>query len=216
MRHADGRVERLRIHDYERIYAVPGLYEEIVQRRLGCRTPERLAGMLAEAAEELGLAPGDVRVLDAGAGNGVSGAALAARGMRPVVGLDVLAAARAAALRDRPGLYGSYLAADLSALTAAEVDAIRSARPNALACVGSVGGDHLPPAAVAAALALLEPPALVAYAYDVALPEDPLAELLADARVLRRGRALHRRTVTGGERIWEAAVVRPAPAPRPR
>jgi len=212
----DGRVERLRIHDYERVYAVPGLYEEIVQRRLGCRTPGRIAQMLAEAAEELGLAREDVRVLDAGAGNGVSGEALVARGMRPVVGLDLLAVARAAALRDRPGLYGIYLAADLSALTAAEADAIRAARPNALACIGSVGGGHLPPAAVAAALALLESPALVAYAYDVALPEDPLGELLADARVLRRDRALHRRTVTGGERVWEAVVVLPAPGPRPR
>ena len=210
MRHADGRTERLRLHDYARIYAVPGLYEAIVQDRLGCRTPDRMARMLAAAAPEAGLAPGDVRVLDAGAGTGVSGAALAAHGLRPVAGLDLLPAARDAALRDRPGLYGVYLAADLTALTPDEAAAVRAARPNALACVGSVGGDHLPAAAVAAGLALLEPPRLLAYAFDVALGEDPLGPLLAGARELRRERALHRRTVTGGERIWEAAVVVPA------
>jgi hypothetical protein len=209
-------VERLRIHEYARVYAVPGLYEEIVMRRLGCRTPARLAGMLAQAAGELGLDPAAVRVLDVGAGNGVSGEALAAAGLDPVVGLDLLPEARAAALRDRRGLYGAYLAADLTALAPDEVAAVRAARPNAMACVGSVGGGHLPPEAVAAGLALLEPPRLLAYAFDVAFGADPLAPLLDGARELRRGRALHRRTVTGGERIWEAAVVLPAPPRSPR
>lgn len=210
--HGDGRVEELRIHDYERVFAVPGLYEEIVQRRLGCRTPERMARLLVDAAARIGRAPGDVRILDAGAGNGVSGEAFAALGMRPVVGLDILPAARAAALRDRPHVYGAYLAADLCALTAEEERVIRAAAPNALACVGSVGGGHLPPAAVAAALELLPPGALVAYAYDVSQPEDPLGALLEGAAELARERALHRRTVTGGERHWEAVVVHPAQA----
>ena len=51
-----GRNQRIRLHDYERIFAVPGLYEEIVQRRLGCRTPARIAGLLARAAARLGWA----------------------------------------------------------------------------------------------------------------------------------------------------------------
>ena len=156
---------RLRVQDYERIYAVPGLYEEVVQRRLGCRTPDRMAALLAAAAAQLGREPASVRILDVGAGNGVSGEALAARGMRPVVGLDILPAARDAALRDRPGVYDAYLAADLCALTPAEEQLIRDAAPNTLACVGSVGGGHLPAEAVAAALELLPPDALVAYAY---------------------------------------------------
>ena len=203
-----GRNQRIRLHDYERIFAVPGLYEEIVQRRLGCRTPARIAGLLARAAARLGWAPGDVRILDAGAGNGVSGEAFAQLGMRPVVGLDILPAARDAALRDRPGVYGAYLAADLGALAPAEERLIRDAAPNALACVGSVGGGHLPVAAVAAALELLAPDALVTYAYHPELGADPLFALLRDAEPLVRERALHRRTVTGGERHCEAVVVR--------
>lgn len=203
----DGRSESLRIQDYARVYAIPGLYEEVVQRRLGCRTPERIAALLADAAR--GAAPGGaaLRVLDAGAGNGVSGDALAAHGLDPVVGLDLEPTARAAALRDRPGRYGTYLTADLTALTPDEEAAIRAARPQALACVGSVGGGHLPPAAVVAGLEMLEPPVLLAYAFDVGRGPDPLSDLLAeDARELARDRYVHRRTVTGGERVWEAVV----------
>ena len=183
------------------MFAIPGLYEEVVQRRLGCRTPERVAALLAAAAGNAGL-----RVLDAGAGNGVSGDALAAAGLDPVVGLDLEPAARDAALRDRPGRYGAYLVADLAALAPAEEAAIRAARPQALACVGSVGGGHLPPAAVVAGLELLEPPALLAYAFDVGRGPDPLREVLAGVPELARERYVHRRTVTGGERVWEAVV----------
>src|SRR5688572_16287390 len=168
-----------------------------------------MADLLTGAAAEVGWPPHAVRVLDAGAGSGVSGAALAARGMSLVVGLDILPAAREAALRDRPGLYGAYLAADLCALGAADAETIRAAAPNALACVGSVGGDHLPPAAVAAALELLCAEALVAYGFDFTIADDPLRPLLArDGRELVRERGFHRRTVTGGERHWEAVVVR--------
>ncbi|MEZ0292419.1 MAG: hypothetical protein ACAH82_07740, partial [Solirubrobacteraceae bacterium] len=147
-----------------------------------------------------------LRVLDAGAGNGVSGDALAAAGLDPVVGLDLEPAARDAALRDRPGRYGAYLVADLAALAPAEEATIRAARPQALACVGSVGGGHLPPSAVLAGLQLLEPPALLAYAFDVGRGPDPLRDALAAVPELARERYVHRRTVTGGERVWEAVV----------
>jgi len=109
---ADGRTEHVGMHEYTRIYAVPGLYEEIVQRRLHCRSPEQVATMLAAAIRERGWAPEQVRVLDFAAGNGVSGEALAARGLRPVGAIDILAEARTAARRDRPGLYELYLVGD--------------------------------------------------------------------------------------------------------
>jgi predicted TPR repeat methyltransferase len=190
----DGR--RLRLHDYAALYAVPGLYEAVVQDALGCRAPEVVAGLLATAA-----AGAPLRVVDLGAGNGVSGDALRAHGLDPVVAIDLLPAARAAALRDRPGLYREYLTADTTALAPGQEAAIRAQRPQALALVGALGGDHVPPPAVEAVLALLEPPALLAYAFDVGLG-DPLRI----GRELARERYVHRRTAPGGERIWEAVV----------
>jgi predicted RNA methylase len=207
----DGRVERFTMHDYARVYAVPGLYEEVVQRRLECATPDRVAALLANAARALGRQPADVRVLDLGAGNGVSGAALAAAGVRPVVAIDLEPQARAATLRDRPGLYDLVLTGDAATLDAAEVAAVRELRPNALTLVGALGSDHVDVAGLSAAARLLEPDALIAYAYPEY--EDDAGLLAALAAVggvteIGRERYRHRRTAAGGERIWEAAAVR--------
>ncbi len=162
--HDDGRAEEFQLHDYERLYSLPGVYEEIVQERLGCRSPAQIASMLAAAVERGGWGRGDVRVLDLAAGNGVSGQALAAEGLRSVLGIDIVTAARTAALRDRPGLYENYLTLDLVALTAAEESTVRGLGANAVSCVAPVGEDsqQLPPQALAAAAGMLAPDAFVA------------------------------------------------------
>ena len=211
VRHDDGRTEELRLHDYERLYALPGVYEQIVQERLGCRSPAQLAGMLASAVDAAGWARGDIRVIDVAAGNGVSGEALAAVGLHPVLGTDIVPAAREAALRDRPGLYDEYLTLDLLALTEAERAAVAALGANALSCVAPVGthASELPPDALLAAAALLAPDALVVYMHDRnRTPSDAMTvERWAaglgrvgtgiQAEQLERRRYLHRHTVNG-------------------
>lgn len=213
----DGHEERVRVQDYERVYAVAGLYEAIVHDRLCCQSPDRVASMLARAARELGRAPRSVRVLDLGAGNGVSGQALAAQGLQPVVAIDTEPAARAASIRDRPGQYEAYLIADVLALSPAEFQTIRALAPNALACVGAIGLDHVPPAALPAALELLADDALLAYtvseanrAVDGAEISARLSEIAERWRIdeLARERYRHRLTVTGRPIWWEAVAVR--------
>ena len=213
----DGRSERLRVQDYRRVYAVPGLYEAIVVDKLKCRSPERVALLLASVARALGRAPETVRVLDLGAGNGVSGQALSARGLTPVVGLDIEPGARAAAIRDRPHTYQRYLTADLLALTPAQARAIRALEPNALACVGAIGLNHVPPASVAAALELLDGDSLLAYTLAATPSSADAAELAARLQAiadrwlieqLARQRYRHRFTVTGRPIWWEAVVLR--------
>jgi len=48
--HPDGGSERFRLHEYERVYAIAGLYEEVVQRRLQCASPSKLAELLVRCA----------------------------------------------------------------------------------------------------------------------------------------------------------------------
>ena len=217
VRFADGRSERVRVQDYERVYAVRGLYEAIVMETLRCGSPARVASMLARAARTLGLAERSLRVLDLGAGNGVSGDALADHGLRPVVAIDLEPGARAAALRDRPDTYDMYLTAEVLSLTATQRRAIRALMPNALACVGAIGLDHVPPAALPAALELLADDSLLAYtvaADAIATDAEEISTRLgaiADRWLieeLARERYRHRLTVTGRPIWWEAVVVR--------
>jgi hypothetical protein len=213
----DGTVEELRLHDYQRLYSFPGLYEQIVHGRLGCRSPQEIAAMLALAIDELGWDPNLVRVLDLAAGNGVSGEALAAQGLRPVLGLDIVPAAREAALRDRPHLYEKYMTVDLLALSPAERDTIRALGANAVSCVAPVGEhpQQLPPPALAAAVGLMAPDVLVAFMHDPSFgtPDRVTPELWVEelgpgtrAELVGRRRYVHRYTV-GGEPIEMDGVV---------
>jgi SAM-dependent methyltransferase len=217
VRFADGRREVMRVQDYARVYAVPGLYEAIVSDTLRCRSPDRVASILLRAARGLGRVPRSVRVLDLGAGNGVSAEALANHGLKTVAAIDTEPAARAAALRDRPDTYDAYLTADVLALMPDQARAIRALTPNALACVGAIGLGHVPPAALAAALELLADDSLLAYTVAATGRSAEAAGILAEVCAIADGwlieeiareRYRHRLTVTGRPIWWEAVVAR--------
>ena len=173
--------------------------------------------MLAGACDAVGWERGQVRVLDIAAGNGVSGEALAAAGLgeRGLYGTDIVPAARAAALRDRPGLYEEYLTLDLLALSAGERAHVAALQANALSCVAPVGvhGGELPPEALVAAAGLLAPDALVVYMHDPhhggADPMTPEAWGAATrAQELARHRYVHRYTVNGAPFEMDGVVWR--------
>src|SRR4051812_14006116 len=143
VRWADGREERMRLHEYDRVYAVPGLYEEVVQERLECASPRALADAVVAEGAAAGVAPGDLRAFDLGAGNGVVGEELAARGIHVVAGADNIDAARDAAERDRPGLYAEYLTDALDDWARTE-RLVAGERLNLLTAAGALGRGHIP------------------------------------------------------------------------
>jgi hypothetical protein len=142
VRHADGTTDRFRLHEYERVYAVPGLYEEVVQRRLQSASARVLAERLVACAADAGTPPAELAVFDLGAGNGVSGEELRARGVGRLVASDGIAEARDAALRDRPGLYAEYLVGDTDDLPQVG-ELIAEHGLNALVCAGALGLGHI-------------------------------------------------------------------------
>jgi len=142
VRHGDGTTDRFRLHEYSRVYAIPGLYEEVVQRRLQCASPSTLAQLLVAWAGEAGLGPAELAVLDLGAGNGVVGEELRALGVGTLVGSDNLGAARDAARRDRPGLYAEYLVGDIDDLQDLP-GLIRAHGLNAVVAAGALGPGHI-------------------------------------------------------------------------
>ena len=143
VRFEDGREERMRLHEYDRVYAIPGLYEEVVQNRLECLSPDTLADAIVGAARRDGVAPADLRVFDLAAGNGVTGERLAARGVTELVGSDNISEARDAALRDRPELYSDYVVGDIDDAESGLADLVRSHELNGLVCAGALGLGHI-------------------------------------------------------------------------
>jgi hypothetical protein len=208
-----GEREIVHLHDYTRIYATPGLYEHVVQEQLQCRSPQVAAEGFLRAVARAGLEPGSMAVLDVGAGTGLVGELLLRGGVKRMVGVDALPAARAACMRDRPGVYGSYLTGDLASGDGQLCALLREQRLGGLVSAGAFGGTHAPPAALVNALAILLPRAPVALTIDERWMDasDPdgfgvAVELLADhgdLEVTERTRFRHRITTTGEPIFYE-------------
>src|SRR5829696_6970827 len=109
----DGDTRRIRFHDYNEIYNLPGLYEQLFYDELKCVSPTVLTELLTDTMAETGVDPGTIDALDIGAGNGMVGEELAKRGIRSIVGVDIIQEAADAAERDRPDVYDDYFVDDL-------------------------------------------------------------------------------------------------------
>ncbi len=202
--HLDGETREVVLHDYATVYSVPGLYEEVVQHRLQCASPATVADALVEAATSTGREPADLRAFDLGAGNGVVGEEMTARGVTVVVGADGIGEARDAAHRDRPGMYAHYLVGER--LESSEVARlVREERLDALVAAGAVGEGHVPVDALAELWSTFPPGSVLALTlkdgegdHDVADVDAMLAGL-DDTSVVVRRRFRHRLSMAGNE-----------------
>jgi SAM-dependent methyltransferase len=158
-----GRTRDIRFHDYDEIYAIPGLYEFLFYERLKCCSPEVVCGLLEEELETEDVDPAELRVLDLGAGNGMVGEELAEIGAGSIVGIDLLPEAAAAAERDRPGVYDAYHVCDLTELSDGFRERLRAREFNSLVTVAALGFGDIPPLAFAEAFNLVADGGLVAF-----------------------------------------------------
>jgi hypothetical protein len=204
---AVGEHEIVHLHDYPRIYAVPGLYEHVVQERLRCRSPQVVADGFLRAITRLAMKPSSMTVLDVGSGTGLVGELVRGDGVARVVGVDSLAEARMACLRDRPGVYADYLTGDLGSPLGTLPARLRGYAPGGLISAGAFGGTHAPPSALINALSILPIGAPVAVTIDERWMDssDPDGFGAAVDRLVERGdlilmertRFQHRVTTTG-------------------
>lgn len=154
----DGKAWReIRLHDYETIFAIPGLYEHVIEDILGCESPGIVSELLAGALRRAGVDPAGCEVLDLGAGNGCVAEELARRGFRRFVGLDLARNAGEAAERDRPGLYQDYITGDILDLPGPDRARLDRRVFDALVCVAALGFGDIPPGVFRAALERVRP-----------------------------------------------------------
>jgi SAM-dependent methyltransferase len=154
---------RLRFHDYDKIYRVPGLYEQLFYDRLKCISHRKVCDILKTTVEQAQQSPTELRVLDLGAGNGMVGEALKGLGVSRIVGVDIIPAAAAAAERDRPGIYDDYYIVDLTQLSDEEREELESWSLDCLTAVAALGFGDIPPKAFMQAFNLLESNSWVAF-----------------------------------------------------
>jgi predicted TPR repeat methyltransferase len=158
-----GERRRIRFHDYAAIYAVPGLYERLFVDRLACDSPTVVTELLGAELRAAGVSCRALTALDFGAGNGMVGEQLGELGMGEIVGVDLLAEAREAAHRDRPGLYDDYYSLDLTQLAPHQRRALRRHEFDVMACVAALGFGDVPPLAFAEAFNLVGSPGWIAF-----------------------------------------------------
>ena len=152
----DGETRSVRFHDYDEIYSLPGLYEQLFYDVLKCDSPRVVCQLLAELLEASAESPEDLRVLDVGAGNGMVGEQLRTLGVEMMVGVDIIPEAAQAAERDRPGVYDDYHVVDLTNLSDETRSELDDHDFNAMVCVAALGFGDIPPNAFAEAFNMVD------------------------------------------------------------
>jgi SAM-dependent methyltransferase len=213
-----GTWEEIRFHDYGKLYDVEGLYEKIFYDILECDSPRTVRELLGREMDRAGVAAGELRALDLGAGNGIMGEELHKLGIESAVGVDILSEAADAARRDRPEVYAEYRVADFTRLDPALHAHLKGLGLNVLTCVAALGFGDIPPEAFRTAFNLVADGGWVAFnlrdrfntAQDIsgyhrmlrAATERGILELTAEERYT------HRRATTGAPLYYNALVGR--------
>lgn len=159
----DGERRRIRFHDYAAIYELPGLYERLFAEMLACDSPRVITELLGAEMRAARVKPGRLTALDFGAGNGMVGELLADLGIGEIVGADLLAEARDAAHRDRPGVYEDYYALDVTQLAPNDRRDLMRYDFDLMTCVAALGFGDIPPLAFAEAFNLVGSPGWIAF-----------------------------------------------------
>ena len=158
-----GERKRLRIHDYDKVYQYPGLYEAVVADHLKCDSPKVVCNMLVDELDGWLDNRDQVHALDMGAGNGMVGEQLKKHlDCETLVGVDIFPEAKRAAYRDRPGVYDHYCVTDLTTEEGVRQLESLDADFNLLITVAALGYGDIPVEAFINAFNLLENGSLVA------------------------------------------------------
>lgn len=154
---------KIRFHDYNEIYKVPGLYEQLFYDRLQCQSPAKVASILKSSVAQSCENFSELRILDFGAGNGMMGDELKKLGLARLVGVDIISEAGAATERDRPGVYDAYYVQDFCSLNEEQREQISSWSLNCLTTVAALGFGDIPPTAFIEAFNIIRSQGWVAF-----------------------------------------------------
>ncbi|MGK0297939.1 MAG: SAM-dependent methyltransferase [Gammaproteobacteria bacterium] len=158
-----GGNRKIKFHDYDEIYQIPGLYEQIFYDRLKCTSPKKVASILESAVMQSQDNFSELRILDLGAGNGMVGEELKKHGVSRLIGVDIIPEAYDATIRDRPGLYDAYYVEDFTKLEDDKKEEIKSWQCDCMVTVAALGFGDIPTEAFITAFNVIKSEAWVAF-----------------------------------------------------
>lgn len=171
-----GEKRKIRFHDYDTIYKIPGLYEQVFYDRLKCTSPTKVTEILKSALDQSHENFNELRVLDLGAGNGLMGEALKKYGVSRLVGVDIIPEAKMALERDRMDLYDAYYISDFCHLSENEKEEYQSWSLDCLTTVAALGFGDIPAKAFMQAFNIIQPQGWVGFNIkETFLDEDDLS-----------------------------------------
>lgn len=139
-----GGQRKIRFHDYDEIYQVQGLYEQVFYDRLKCTSPAKVVSILESSVKQSEDSFTELRVLDLGAGNGMMGEALKKHGVSRLIGVDIIPEAYDATIRDRPGVYDAYYVEDFTLLSQEKREDIALWQCDCMVTVAALGFGDIP------------------------------------------------------------------------
>ena len=160
---SNGNKKKIRFHDYDKIYDIPNLYEQLFYDRLKCSSPAKVADILKKAVDQSSEDFSGLRVLDLGAGNGLVGEALKKYGISRLVGVDIIPEAKSAMERDRPQYYDAYYITDFCNIDAETRSEFESWSLDCLTTVAALGFGDIPPMAFMNAFNMITPKGWVGF-----------------------------------------------------
>ena len=155
--------EKIRFHDYDKIYNIPGLYEQVFYDRLKCVSPSKVSAILHSTISQTVENFSELRVLDLGAGNGMMGEELKKHGVARLIGVDIIQEAYEATLRDRPGLYDAYYIEDFCNLNPEVKQEISLWHLDCMVTVAALGFGDIPTKAFIQAFNIIKSEGWIAF-----------------------------------------------------
>jgi len=154
---------KLLFHDYDEIYQIPGLYEQVFYDRLKCTSPNKVTAILESSIKQSPDNFTELRVLDLGAGNGMMGEELKKRGISRLIGVDIIPEAYEALIRDRPGVYDAYFVEDFCELSKEKKEEIESWQCDCMVTVAALGFGDIPTEAFVTAFNIIKNEGWIAF-----------------------------------------------------
>ncbi|KOR32284.1 hypothetical protein TI05_08210 [Achromatium sp. WMS3] len=119
-------------------YQHPGLYEYVCYQHLAYQAPRVLSAFLIEQVVKAQEAVAKLKILEIGAGSGLTARVLSALGVTSITGIDLCPEAAKAAQREAPNLYSDYHVTDFAQIKPAIYQELKNKDFNCLVCCSAL------------------------------------------------------------------------------